>query len=270
MRAALITEYRKLVTTRMWWVLLGAMALYMAFLAVVLTWSLVEAGGAVTSDVGSGGMVLSPRAVAETVYSLAPTFGYVFPVLVGAFAVTGEFRHKTLTPTLLAEPRRSVVLGAKLVSTLVVGLLFGVVGTLATAGPGAAVLAALGEPTYLTDPAVLRSLALCVVALAVWAVVGVGFGALLPNQVAVIVVLLAFTQLVEPVLRTVLGLVSWGQGVAAYLPGAAGEAIVGGSFFSTSGLATLLSPWQGFLVLLGYALVFAAIGRATTLRRDIT
>ena len=30
MRAALVTEYRKLVTTRLWWILLLCMAVYMA------------------------------------------------------------------------------------------------------------------------------------------------------------------------------------------------------------------------------------------------
>lgn len=267
MRAALTTEYRKLVTTRLWWILLLAMALYMAFLAAVMAWTLTQGNEMSTAE---GGVELTANELSRVVYTLAPSLGYVFPLIVGALAMTNEFRHQTITPTLLAEPRRTVVLGAKLVSTGVFGLVFGIVGTLATVGVGAGVLAALGEQTYLTDPDVLRTLALSVVALAVWAVVGVGFGTLMTNQVAAIVVLLAFTQFVEPVLRVVFGFVSWGKGVAPYLPGAAGEAIVGSSFYSAGGISDLLAPWQGFLVLVAYALVFAAIGRATTLRRDIT
>ena len=50
--------------------------------------------------------------LAPLIYSFASSVGYVFPVLLGALAVTGEFRHKTLTPTFLAEPNRSLVLGA--------------------------------------------------------------------------------------------------------------------------------------------------------------
>ena len=45
---------------------------------------------------------------------------------------------------------------------------------------------------------------LSVVALVLWALVGVGFGSVLTNQVAAIVVLLAFTQFVEPLLRLLL------------------------------------------------------------------
>ena len=95
----------------------------------------------------------------------------------------------------------------------------------------------LDQPTFLDQASTWQSIALSALALALWAiVVGVGFGSVLTNQVAVIVVVLAFTQFVEPVLRLVLTLTSWGGDIAAYLPGAAGEAISGGSFYSETGL----------------------------------
>ena len=214
--------------------------------------------------------VLGPDAVVRTVYTIAVTFGYVFPLVVGALAVASEFRHQTITPTLLAEPRRTVLLSAKLVAAAVLGLVYGVVGTLAAVGAGATVLTVLGKPTFLGDASTWRTIALSALALALWAVVGVGFGSVLTNQVAVIVVVLAFTQFVEPVLRFALGATSWGSGIAAYLPGAAGEAVSGGSFYSETGLGTLLEWWQGALVLLAYGVGLAAIGRVTTFRRDIT
>jgi ABC-2 type transport system permease protein len=273
MIAALRTEYRKVVTTRLWWILLLSMAAYMAFLAATLAFALTQepaslTGGAPGADPVT---VMTPEAVARTIYTLATSLGYVFPVLVGDLAMTSEFRHQTITPSLLAEPRRTVFLTAKMLASVVIGLLFGVVGTAATVAAGAGVLALLGKPTYLTDPIVLRSAALSVLALIVWTVVGVGFGALLTNQVAVIVVMLAFTQFVEPILRIVLGLFDWSEGISKYLPGAAGEAITGASLYAGSGIAAgLLSSWLGLVVLLGYAVVFALIGRLTTLRHDIT
>lgn len=280
MRAALISEYRKFVTTRMWWVLLLTMGLYMVFLAAVMAFSFAidPSGGGMgmggNGEVGGGDaseqLTLSPVALALTVYTLAPTLGYVFPVIIGAMSVTGEFRHMTITPTLLAEPRRSVVLGAKLIASIPIGFLYGLAGTLSTVGTGAAVLALMGKDPMLTDPEVLRTLAFGVVALTVWAMVGVGFGAALKNQVVAIVVVIAFTQLVEPILRVALGLIDATTGVPKWLPGAAGEAITGSSFYSVTGLNDLLSRWQGLVVLVGYGLVLAAIGRFTTLRRDIT
>jgi len=273
MTAALRTEYRKLVTTRLWWILLLSMAAYMAFLAGIMAFVLTQAPSGASGGVPGAGqpVPLAPADVARTIYTLATSLGYVFPVIVGALAMTSEFRHQTITPTLLAEPRRTVFLVAKMLSSVVVGLVFGVVGTLATVGAGAGVLALLGKPSYLTDPIVLRSAVLSVLALTVWTVVGVGFGTLLTNQVAVIVVLLAFTQFVEPILRLVLGQFDWSTGISKYLPGAAGEAITGSSFYADSGIAAgLLPSWQGLLVLLGYAIVFAVIGRVTSLERDVT
>ncbi|WP_225753697.1 ABC transporter permease [Actinotalea sp. Marseille-Q4924] len=274
MSAALRTEYRKIVTTRLWWVLLATTGLYMAFLGGVLAFALALGDGAMTGMPTGGDAAAPPplddRSVALAIYTLAPALGYVFPVVVGALSVTGEFRHMTITPTLLAEPRRSVVLAAKLLASVPVGLLFGVVGTVAATGAGAAVLGATGHDPMLTDPEVLTTLARSVLALTVWAVVGVGFGSALTNQVAGIVVILAFTQLVEPTVRIFLGAVEWGAGVARWLPGAAGEAIAGSSFYSATGIGQLLPWWQGLLVLVAYGVVLAAVGRATTFRRDVT
>src|SRR5690625_6213145 len=96
---------------------------YMAFMAATLGFALnfdPEMAGA------SEGMAApDARDIATSVYTLAPAFGYVFPLIVGAISVTAEFRHQTITPTLLAEPRRSTVMGAKLISALPVGLVIG-------------------------------------------------------------------------------------------------------------------------------------------------
>ncbi len=272
MRAALASEYRKLVSTRLWWVLLLAMIGYMAFLSATVGLS-IYLSGEQAADAGAELPETTPEQIAQTLYGIAASWGYIFPVIVGALAVTGEFRHKTITPTLLAEPRRSVLLAAKFLSTIPVGLLFGLFGTATTVAAGAGVLAITGSETFLDTWVIWRGILLAVVALAVWAMVGVGLGTMLPNQVVAIVVLLAYTQFVEPVVRLVAGFVSWGPDVAKFLPGAAGDAMAGASFYDTiagTGGSTLLTWWQGGLVLLGYAVVFGIVGRFTTFRKDIT
>jgi ABC-type transport system involved in multi-copper enzyme maturation permease subunit len=217
----------------------------------------------------NGPVILDAMAIAMSVYTLAVALGYIFPAILGALSVTGEFRHRTITPTLLAEPRRSLVLGAKLVAILPFGLVLAVAGVLGTVLGGAATLAIMGEPTLLGDSEVQRTIVMSVVALVLWALVGVGFGSVLTNQVAAIVVLLAFTQFVEPILRILLAQFDATEAVSKFLPGAAGEAIAGSSLYTSSGLAELLPAWQGALVLLGYAVVLVVIGRLTTFRRDI-
>ncbi len=270
MRAALVAEYRKFFTTRMWWVLLVTMAGYMAFLAGVMAYALASNPASMSMAGNDVPLVIAPLDMALAVYTLAPTLGYVFPVIIGALSVTGEFRHQTMTPTLLAEPRRGTVLGAKLLASVPMGLLYGVCAVLATMGTGAAVLRIMGEDAMLGEPEVLRAIVFSVLALTIWTVVGVGFGAALKNQVVAIVVILAFTQLVEPVLRMAFGMIDGAEGVAKWLPGAAGEAIAGSSFYNVSGLGELLGRWPGVVVLIGYGLALALVGRLTTFRRDVS
>ena len=269
MRAALLSEYRKLVTTRMWWVLAVVMAGYMAFLAGLLAWALT-AGATRGSSAGTAPAVLTTEAIVRSVYTVSVSLGYVFPLVVGALLVTSEYRHHTLTPTLLAEPNRDRVVVAKLTVGTVLGLLYGLVGTAVSTGVGAGVLALLHRPTGLGAASTWGTLGLSVVALGAWALIGVALGTVITSQVAVIIVALAFTQFVEPVLRTVLALTSWGKGIGRFLPGAAGEAITGGSVYSSSGLSQLLAHWwAGLLVLLAYGAVLVVVGRLTTLRRDV-
>ena len=272
MIAALLTEYRKLTTTRLWWGLLVVMGGYMLLLGAAMAFAMVSDPGGMTG-MGAPGREAPPlddATIALTIYTLAASLGYVFPVVVGAMSVTSEYRHMTVTPTYLAEPRRGRVLGAKLVASVPVGLLFGLVGTGATVIAGAVTLAMTGHGTLLADAEIQRSIGLSVLVLAVWTVVGVGFGTVITNQVVAIVVLLAFTQFVEPVLRLALGAFELTKGVARWLPGAAGESVTGGSFYSTAGLFEPLPVWLGLVVLLGYGLVLAAVGRFTTLSRDVT
>lgn len=274
MRDTLRSELRKTSTTRTWWLNALIMAVYMLVMAVIMA-AVFSLSARAVEDLatapmpGGGSMALDPYAAASSVYTLAVALGYIFPAVLGAMVVTTEFRHRTITPTLLAQPRRGVVLASKFVSVLPFAIVVAVAGVAGTVLGGAATLALLGEPTFLTDGAMLRTIALSVLALVLWSLVGVGFGSVLTNQVAAIVVLLVFTQFVEPLLRLLLAQFSATETLSKFLPGAAGEAVAGSSLYASSGLAELLQPWQGALVLLAYAIVLLAVGRVTTFRRDI-
>lgn len=267
MKTAITMEFRKFFSTRMWWVLLIAMTAYMAFLAGIMALSSsVSVSGQPEQSLGD------PLEAARSIYTIATAMGYIFPALIGALSVTSEFRHKTITPTLLAVPNRTRLISAKMIGSIPIGLLFGLAGTLAGVVAGASALEFLGDGAMLNEPAVWQSIGLSVVALTLWTVVGVGLGAMMTNQVAVILVLLAFTQFIEPVLRMLFTAVFDGNlsGVGSFLPGAAGEAITGGSIYSALGAGDLLPAWAGALILLGYGLVAATIGRFTSFRRDFT
>lgn len=270
---AIASEFQKVFTTRMWWLLGLLLVAYVAMLAggfgAFLGWAVENPEAA-----ASAGQTQLPPGLnlAPLVYSFASSIGYVFPVLLGALAVTGEFRHKTLTPTFLAEPHRSTVLSAKFVSQLVVGAGLGVAAFATSVGTGAAALAAFGLETGLDSSGTWALVGRGVLAMALWGAIGVGLGALVPNQVAAIVIVIAFTQFVEPILRLAATLSEITADIGQFLPGAASDALVGASFYSIAsvGATESLDWWQGGLVLLGIAVVATLIGGATTWRRDVT
>lgn len=267
---AVLAEARKTVTTRMWWVLALVLFGYIALSAGAIA----LAFGSISTGSGAEPGLDEVRAqLPVLVYSTATAVGYVFPVIFGAMMVTSEARHRTLTVAFLAFPGRAVVLVAKGIVGAVVGAAYGVIAVAASVGVGASILAAMGLDANLGDGETWLLLARIVLAMAVWGLVGVGVGAMVPSQIGSIVGILAFTQLVEPLLRTAAAFVDWVAEVGRFLPGAAGDALVGASIyvaFGTSGGSTSLEWWQGGLVLLAYAAVFGAVGALTTWRRDVT
>ncbi|WP_062312120.1 ABC transporter permease [Demequina rhizosphaerae] len=265
MSAAIRSEIRKILTTRLWWALMLAMVVSVAVLAGSLALATALGGEAAGDE-----LAVPPDQLALTVYSAGVTLGYVFPVAFGAIVVTQEFRHRTIQTAVLAEPRRTRVAIAKLVATVPFALAYGVASSAAALAAGAPALALAGDGAMLDDPATWRTLGLGAVAMAAWMLVGVGFGTLVTNQVAVVVGLIVWTQIVEPLVRIALGYWEAAAPIARFLPGAAGEAVAGASFYSAAGLSDLLPAWAGLAVLLGYGLVAAAIGWRTSFRRDLT
>jgi len=268
-------EFSKILTTRMWWILALVLFGYIALLAGGL--SALFGGidsGAISSDsvnTGGGGSLAGLGSLPPLIYSFAASVGYVFPVLLGALASTGEFRHQTLTPTFLATPRRARVLGAKTIALFVVGAAFGVVALAASVGIGALVFNGFGIDPLLADSATWALIGRIVLAMALWAVIGVGLGVLVPSQVASIVIVLAFTQFVEPLLRFASSFTEVTADVGKFLPGAASDALVGASFFTlASPGGAVLESWQGGLVLLAYGLLATGFGYLVSWKRDVT
>ena len=263
---AVRVELRKTLTTRMWWVLMLVMAAYVAviaaFLAVAFTQEAMGAMG------GPAAGTLDDAMQRLLLYTLVMPLAYVFPVLVGTLSITTEYRYETLTPTFLAEPRRGLVMVTKLVVATAAGLVFGLVGSASGAAAVAAVRVASGDPAGL-DGEVLRALAQVVLGMGLWAAIGVGVGALVRNQVAAVVVIIAFSQLVEPIARVALSAWEATRSISQYLPGAAGDALAGASLYTLGSPVELLEWWQGALVLLAYAVVLFAVGSRLTVRRDI-
>lgn len=269
---AIRAEALKLVGVRLWWILALILLGYVGFTAGLLAGLFGALGEQLAASPGAP--QLPEETLPPIVYSVASSIGYVFPLILGALAVTGEFRYQTLTPTFLAQPRRGVVLAAKLVVLAVAGAFLGVVGLVASIGLGAPILALTGVDPALDAGETWALAGRVVIAMALWAVIGVGVGALIPSQIGSIIVVLAFTQFFEPILRFGASIWEWTAQIGQFLPGAASDALVGASIFTSLGTAgaetVSLEWWQGGLVLLGLAVVLSVAGFLTSWRRDVT
>lgn len=268
------SELTKQFSTSMWWILALVLIAYVGSTAGGLAGFFgALATGAIST--GAGGTPAIPEAVLPPiVYSLATAVGYIFPLLIGTLLVTGEFRHKTLTPTFLATPRRSVALGAKVLAGIVMGVVYAAIAIVSTVGPGAGLLAVFGVDTQLDSVDTWALIGRIAIAFVLWVFIGIGIGTLVRNQVAAVVGVIAFTQFVEPILRTVAGFVTGVADAARFLPGAASDALVGASIYSSlagaAGGSTPLEWWVGGAIMLGYAAVLLVLGYVVSWRRDVS
>jgi ABC-2 type transport system permease protein len=238
-------EFLKLRTTRGIWLLLAA-----AQLLIVAGVSGVMASGANADDPALPTNLLGHVGVVS-----------LFALVLGVMAVGGEYRHKTISDTFLATPRRGRVIVAKLVTYSIAGLGFGLVGT-ATALAGSAILvAAKGGSLDLSSVEVWRTIGGCIAWNAGFAAIGVGLGALVRNLTGAIAVALAWLALVEGIVRQLVG------DLGHWLPFASGQAL--GRLTVASGTSGL-SQWAGGLVLAGWVALFAILAVSITIRRFVT
>jgi ABC-2 type transport system permease protein len=197
----------------------------------------------------------------------------VLAPIIGVLCVTGEYRHKTMTTTFVLRPVRTQVLTAKVVVTALWSIFLALLTLVAVAAVGLPWNAALGGVTsQVTDQvgAVVPGLLASAVLLGLF---GLGFGTLVKNQIAAILLTIGGTLILESIL------IALARAIFHYnlnwLPNAAGAALAGdiARGFGGGGRGSgfhLLTWWQGGLVMLAWGLIPLTLGYFTTFRRDVT
>lgn len=243
MSRAFAAELTKLRTVRYPWVVL-----LVSELLVVAGVS----GLAMSSDSLDGQV---PKALAHT--------GLVAlcSLVLGIFAVAGEYRHGTITDTYLSEPRRTRPLAAKLAVTSIVA--FGI-GLLAAA-TGVAVTVAWWQAKgadFSMSSAAWETLVGGVLGNILYAALGVALGAVVRSLVGAVALALGWVFVIEGIVGQLVG-----EDAARWLPFAAGQSLARMGEIGTTGQ---LSQGVAGVVLFAYVAILGVAAGFVTLNRDVT
>jgi len=183
--------------------------------------------------------------------------------VLGVLAFSGEYATGMIRATLAVVPSRLPVLSAKLIVVVGLALPLSLLAAVAEFFVAAALESSRGGSAIsLTDPGVLREVAGASLYLAVIAVIGLALGGMLRRTAAGLSVFAAMFFVVPIVTAYLPHSI---QGFAPYLPSNAGGALWGaGKLFG----GQQLSPWNGFAVLCGYAVVLTGLAAWRLCRRD--
>jgi len=239
-------EVRKLFTTK---------ALPVSFAVAI-----VLAIGSVLIDAIVAGKSGTPRlGTAADVYQMLKfaAITCVVMLIVGILAAGGEFRHRTIIPTVLATPRRAMVFAVKVVVVAGLGAAFS--AAIFGLGLGTTVVTLAAHGIHHLPAGVGGLYAGTVISSACFAMIGVALGALTRNTIAAIVVAIAWVLFIEQVILQAVA-----PDIEKWLP--TGAAI---GLTSAPGTGHFLPPVVAGVVLTAYAIALLAVASRTTIRRDL-
>jgi ABC-type transport system involved in multi-copper enzyme maturation permease subunit len=188
------------------------------------------------------------------------SFAVVAFGVLGVLLMSGEYSTGMIRSSLTAVPRRLPVLWGKLAVFAAAIFSVSLVTTFISFFVGQALLSSHHLSVAITAPDALRSVIGAALYVTVAGMIGVALGALFRNTAAGISTFAAAFFVIPPLTGLLPASVS--NHLSQYLPSNAGEALWGG----TQGVQNVLSPWTGFAVLCGYAVILIAAA-AWRLRR---
>jgi ABC-2 type transport system permease protein len=180
------------------------------------------------------------------------TFAVIAFGVLGVLTMSGEYGTGMIRSSLTVVPRRLPVLWAKLGVFAGVVLATSLAASFAAFWLGQALLSGHHLGVSITSPDALRSVIGAALYITVSGLIGVTLGALFRNTAAGIATFTAVFFVLPPLASLLPS--SIGDHLTKYLPSNAGSAIFGG----TDGVSNALSPWTGFAVLCGYAVILIA------------
>jgi ABC-2 type transport system permease protein len=291
-------EFRKILTTKLWWVLLIPAVL----LALGWAWGFSALITGIINDAADSDVVrefdipvdqLSWSSIALT---RSMNIATIFPMVFGGLALASEISRKTITTSFLTAPNRAALLGAKAVTYVIWGVIYGAVVAGAASlgviiGSDSKYLPAAGDWILILLSGILACL--------LWTLLGMGVGALLGSPVGTLVLLLIYALIVGPFGELILTGVTNGSHVAGFMPNGSANGLTGSTatallfdqaqnlaggqfippdakdnfeqvFRAFTGAPGAFALWVSGLIFLAWTMLFFVTGLVRNQRRDIT
>lgn len=246
------SELRKLTTTWMPWAFLAVLAAIAAVNASAVVWG--------TDFDGTKGFI-STAADQRSLMAFAAN-AVIISGLFGSIAVAREYGHGTVIPTFSISPRRHRAVLAQFGSIALGGAAVGLVGAGLTVVAVAAALPTTEFDFLVSAAGVTRVLAASAYAGAAGAVLGAGIGAVVRNTGGAVTGTV-LTLIVAPPL-----IVQLASNTGDWVPSPLAFALSGVTA-EAAGVESQASTVAAVLVLAAWAVVPAAAGLVSVLRRDV-
>ena len=182
-------------------------------------------------------------------------------LLLGILAVTSEYRHGTIVPSLLVAPRRGRFLAAKLGSQAAMAGGLGLAVSAVALAVGTTYLATRDVSVDVLSSDVLVTVAAVVLVVGLYAIAGVAVGALVKNQTAAVTGALVWVFVVENAIPLILRR----PGLKEWLPGGTSDRLL--HLVDPAPVAG--SAWLALVLLVGLAAVLAAAALVSTKASDV-
>ncbi|RZS32793.1 ABC-2 type transport system permease protein [Herbihabitans rhizosphaerae] len=292
-------EFRKILTTKMWWGLM----IPTFIVALAMAWGV----GALTSDIAddvyredfikSAGIGKDSVSFGVIALTRAINISTMFPLIFGALALSSELHRKTITTSFLTASSRPALLSAKAITYVLWGAIYGIVIVL---GASLGTLAG-SDSDILPEGGQWMLIALMgIVSTVLWTLLGLGVGALMGSPVASVIVLLIYAIIVGPVSEIVLtGFADGKPNIAGALPNGSANGLTGSTAADliqkqieelaqgkpisdravdtfqaamrfAAGAPGAFALWASALIFIGWSMLFFVSGLARNQRRDIT
>lgn len=241
--AAVHSEYIKLSTVRS----NAGIAVLTGLVGVFATWA-------------TAALVKDEVLVVSDVFVYSTFLTAVIAAIASILTVTSEVQHGTLTAALTAQAARWVLVAAKTVMAVGIGVVLGAIGMVTGAAGGALGGLAAGDAGSIPGT-IAWALAFTTIA----SVLGLGVGLIVRHSAAAVSGLLVWWLVVENLVWAFLP-----ETISRFLPFYAGGALLGVDVETTTAqtLAVGLSRTQDALVFGGYAALTLLVGIVLLYRRD--